>query len=285
MQLVRAREAYERTLAENVNHPKALQQLGWLYHQPTPFANNETAAQLLTRSIDIGALFTFFWSGLLIVSSDPTDTQSWYLLGRVYMAQQMYTKAYDAYQQAVYRDNRNPTFWCSIGVLYFQINQYRDALDAYSRAIRLNPYMSEVWFDLGTLYEACSQTNDALDAYQRAADLDHTNVQIKHRLAALKQQITSGFRYAFCAPCIDPNAPAGRRSPPEPPLEPTPPPLLARRLRLQTRPHRYVSLHSCWSPISDARLQLPSTTALPSIGDGTTEPPVRTDPLLLSTLF
>ena len=64
------------------------------------------------------------------------------------MAGQKYNKAYEAYQQAVYRDGRNPTFWCSIGVLYFQINQYRDALDAYSRAIRINPYISEVWFDL-----------------------------------------------------------------------------------------------------------------------------------------
>jgi len=67
------------------------------------------------------------------------------------MSQQKYPKAYEAYQRAVYRDGRNPTFWCSIGVLYYQINQYRDALDAYSRAIRLNPHISEVWYDLGTL--------------------------------------------------------------------------------------------------------------------------------------
>lgn len=69
------------------------------------------------------------------------------------MAQQKYNEAYDAYQQAVYRDSNNPTFWCSIGVLYFQINQHRDALDAYTRAIRINPYISELWYDLGTLYE------------------------------------------------------------------------------------------------------------------------------------
>lgn len=87
----------------------------------------------------------------LLIVLDNTDSQSWYLLGRCYMSQSKYPKAYEAYQQAVYRDGRNPTFWCSIGVLYYQINQYRDALDAYSRAIRLNPYISEVWYDLGTL--------------------------------------------------------------------------------------------------------------------------------------
>ena len=142
---------------------------------------------------------------------DQTDAQSWYLLGRCYMSQQKYPKAYEAYQQAVYRDGRNPTFWCSIGVLYYQINQYRDALDAYSRAIRLNPNISEVWYDLGTLvslhrysfrshkltnqqYESCNnQTSDALDAYSRAAELDPSNIHIKARLALLKGQSTAGL--------------------------------------------------------------------------------------------
>ena len=136
------------------------------------------------------------------------------------MSQQKYSKAYEAYQQAVYRDGRNPTFWCSIGVLYYQINQYRDALDAYSRAIRLNPYISEVWYDLGTLvsfdqvyqypyhetnfnvqYESCNnQTADALDAYQRAAELDPNNVHIKARLQLLRNGGQNGIPSQHSAP-------------------------------------------------------------------------------------
>lgn len=132
------------------------------------------------------------------------------MLGRCYMSQHKFPKAYEAYQQAVYRDGRNPTFWCSIGVLYYQINQYRDALDAYSRAIRLNPNISEVWYDLGTLvsvilapkrfcllistqYESCNnQTTDALDAYQRAAELDPNNQAIKARLQLLRSGQSTG---------------------------------------------------------------------------------------------
>ncbi|KXS10855.1 TPR-like protein [Gonapodya prolifera JEL478] len=173
-----ARTAYERVLAENPTHAKVLQQLGWLYHQQSSsFANQELAVSFLSRSLE----------------SDPADAQTWYLLGRCFMAQQKFNKAYDAYQQAVYRDGRNPTFWCSIGVLYYQINQYRDALDAYSRAIRLNPYISEVWYDLGTLYESCNnQISDAMDAYKRALELDPNNPHVKQRLQLLEQGAHSG---------------------------------------------------------------------------------------------
>jgi glucose repression mediator protein len=75
------------------------------------------AVQYLTRSL----------------KSDDSDPQSWYLLGRCYMAEQNYNKAYEAYQQAVYRDSRNPTFWCSIGVLYFQINQVKEGFEVSDR--------------------------------------------------------------------------------------------------------------------------------------------------------
>ncbi|RKP09624.1 hypothetical protein THASP1DRAFT_14038 [Thamnocephalis sphaerospora] len=173
-----AKEAFERVLAMNPSHPKRLQQLGWLYHQQQcSFHNQDHAVQCMTRD----------------GTADPNDPQSWYLLGRCYMAKQNYNKAYEAYQQAVYRDSRNPTYWCSIGVLYYQINQYRDALDAYTRAIHLNPYISEVWYDLGTLYESCNnQISDALDAYQRAAELDPNNPHIKQRLQLLRSTQANG---------------------------------------------------------------------------------------------
>jgi tetratricopeptide (TPR) repeat protein len=181
-----AKEAYEHVLAENPNHAKVLQQLGWLYHQSNAgFENQDMAIQFLTRSLE----------------SDANDAQSWYLLGRAYMAERNYNKAYEAYQQAVYRDGKNPTFWCSIGVLYYQISQYRDALDAYSRAIRLNPYISEVWFDLGSLYESCNnQISDAIDAYARALELDPENPHIQQRLTLLRNAEARGEQQVSSAP-------------------------------------------------------------------------------------
>ncbi|EJP62121.1 General transcriptional corepressor ssn6 [Beauveria bassiana] len=183
-----AKAAYQRVLDHTPTHAKVLQQLGWLHHQQSSsYEYQDRAIQYLEKSVNAGRTSTISSDRSTLTAADNTDAQSWYLLGRCYMSQQKYPKAYEAYQQAVYRDGKNPTFWCSIGVLYYQINQYRDALDAYSRAIRLNPYISEVWYDLGTLYESCNnQISDALDAYQRAAELDPHNPHIKNRLQLLR---------------------------------------------------------------------------------------------------
>ncbi|KAI0564799.1 TPR repeat containing protein [Gracilaria domingensis] len=166
-------EMYKQALKENPQHPKTLQNYGWLEHSHN--SNAAEAIHLLRRSAEY----------------EPNDGQTWYLLGRVYMSLREFRQAYDAYQQAVYRDCSNATFWCSIGVLYYQMNQRRDAMDAYTRAIGLNPYVSEVWYDLGTLYESCDQSSDAIDAYRQAAKLAPDNAQITARLRVLEANIAN----------------------------------------------------------------------------------------------
>ncbi|KAF8060933.1 TPR-like protein [Lyophyllum atratum] len=234
----RAKDAYERVVADNPGHAKVLQQLGWLYHQDgTSFQNQDLAIQYLTKSLE----------------ADPSDAQSWYLLGRAYMAGQKYNKAYEAYQQAVYRDGRNPTFWCSIGVLYFQINQFRDALDAYSRAIRINPYISEVWFDLGSLYESCNnQISDAIDAYARASELDPSNPAISQRLQLLKTAQATGGQLP-AAPGPQDVHPTAYASAVVPPHGLTGPPLL-----LQSSSHRPAFRADSRGPPNDIALPPPS---------------------------
>lgn len=167
-----AKGAYKRVLDRDPNHPKVLQHLGILYHcQSSNPDAQEQAIDYLERSLRI----------------DPDNAQSWYLLGRSYITHSNFPKAYEAYQQAVFRDANNPKFWCSIGVLYYKINQYHDALDAYARSLHIDPYISEAWFNLGTLYESCNnQVNDALDAYFRATELDPNNQQIKARVHILQ---------------------------------------------------------------------------------------------------
>lgn len=117
------------------------------------------------------------------------------------MQQSNYGKAYEAYQQAVYRDGKNPAYWCSIGVLYFNINQYHDALDAYTRAVRIHPFIPEIWQNLGILYESChDQLADATDAYQRASQLDPGNVELERRLKEVRTALRNGTEITTAPP-------------------------------------------------------------------------------------
>ena len=187
-------ETYERILAENPDNAKALQKLGWLHHQDSsePFQNQELAIQYLTKSLEAGTcLRGVLRCPEMNVLPDPSDADSWNMLGRAYVASLMYKKAYKAYHQTALSHGHNSTFWCSIGVLYSQVNQSLDAFDAYSRAIRINPHVPEVWFNLGSLYESNNQTSDAIYGYAHAAELAPNNPTITQRLQLLKTTHTT----------------------------------------------------------------------------------------------
>lgn len=134
--------------------PKIRRELGCLaLTQPTVFENDSSALALLLKATE----------------EDPQDSLNWYYLGRLYLQLRQPTKAYDAYQQAVYRDGRNAAFWNSIGLLYFNIGQFRDALDALTRAVHHAPHSSTLWWNLGLLYESChgAGSEDAREAFQK----------------------------------------------------------------------------------------------------------------------
>eukprot|EP01028_Stygiella_incarcerata_P000660 TRINITY_DN1099_c0_g1_i3.p1 TRINITY_DN1099_c0_g1~~TRINITY_DN1099_c0_g1_i3.p1 ORF type:complete len:495 (+),score=117.97 TRINITY_DN1099_c0_g1_i3:716-2200(+) len=170
----RAKKLYEEILEARPDHAKALQQLGWIHQQSSDPEERELAISYLTKSAEF-----------------VPDAETWYMLGRAYMSKRDFSKAYDAYRNAVGIDSTNAVIWCSVGVLFFEMERYRDALEAYTRAIHLNPRFSEVWFDLGTLYEACQQIRDALDAYKRAAELDQDNKEVQMRIEMLTRQMHS----------------------------------------------------------------------------------------------
>ena len=92
---------------------------------------------------------------MINTGKENQNVEGWYLLARAWLARapsdEACSKAYEAYQQAVYRDGRNPALWNSIAILYFKIDQYRDSIDALSRSIRLNPYIPTTWRNLGVL--------------------------------------------------------------------------------------------------------------------------------------
>jgi len=172
-------------------HVKALQKLGLLYQKPgLTFRSIEHAIQCFKKALESGMLFLLSRDAqfLEFYLTDSSNVQSWYLLGRAHMSEKLYHNAFDAYQQAIYRDGSHPAVWCSIGILYFKSYQSRVAFDAYRRAVCLEPNIFEVWFNIGSLYEhADNHLQDAIEAYTKASQLDPTDTTVSSRLKLLKQ--------------------------------------------------------------------------------------------------
>lgn len=173
----------ERGADSTSQYPKILVRLAYIYalpdeaERPNPVRDLDLANSCIDHALRL----------------DPKDSQAWYILGRCFMQRGNYSKAYEAYQQAVYRNSRNSKMWSSIGILYQEINQFRDALDGYTRAIRLNPYIPEIWFNLGSLYErANNQVQDAIGAYHRPEELDDTYTLAAERVKYLKSVLETG---------------------------------------------------------------------------------------------
>ncbi|XP_067669128.1 lysine-specific demethylase 6A-like isoform X2 [Haliotis asinina] len=156
-----AKESYEQfAQLEDIKSTvkaTALRQLGWLYHTQEQFGDKQTretrAIHYLQKSNEL----------------DPSNGQTWYLLGRCYSSIGKVHDAFVSYRQSIDKSEANADTWCSIGVLYQQQNQPMDALQAYICAVQLDKSHSAAWTDLGILYEACNQPNDSLTCYLNAS--------------------------------------------------------------------------------------------------------------------
>lgn len=181
-----AMDAYTNALARNPNHIKCYHGIAWLLHKA---GKTDQAAPFLQRAVQL----------------NPADAYTHYVMGRIAMTSKDYRVAYDSYQQAVYRDSKNPLFWCAIGVLYFHMQQHRDAMDAFTRAIHIDPTMPQVWHDMGILYEIYQQFPDAVDAYRRAVRLNPNNTETSRRLTLLEQVIATGATQSPHPPPMTPD--------------------------------------------------------------------------------
>jgi len=113
----------------------------------------EYAIARLKESIDAGQFVLLSALVIYVVdrTSDPSFSDTWYMLGRAYQWRDAHRKARRAFQQAVFRERGAAVYWLSIGILNLSINQWIDSLDAFTHAIILSPLTAIAWFNIGVL--------------------------------------------------------------------------------------------------------------------------------------
>lgn len=164
---------------------------GWLFCREYEAMLERQTEDPASLSADLHALAEKAMSLLdRVLELDPSNHQSWYILGRLKCLAKAYPRAYEIYQQALLRNGSVPHVWNSIGILYYRIGQYKDSLDAFIRSIHLSPKESIVWTNLGVLYEQCAgQIGDAIESYTKALEYNPSNTMVRQRWGFLKTKI------------------------------------------------------------------------------------------------
>lgn len=95
----------------------------------------------------------------------------WNNLGKLYFQQRDYTKAIEAYEQALTVKPDYLPALIGLGNAQKSSKLYDSAADSYNEALRIDPDYYEAWYGKGSVAEYLGQDQFAREYYQRAVDL------------------------------------------------------------------------------------------------------------------
>ncbi len=102
----------------------------------------------------------------------PGVSQSWALLGSLYLTQDQVDTGIQALEKAISLDQDNPGVYFSLGSAYFRQENYPKAEKALKAGLEIKPDVSEALFDLGNTYYRMGAFKEAISQYQKAVKLD-----------------------------------------------------------------------------------------------------------------
>jgi len=102
---------------------------------------------------------------------------AYFIIGYCYEKLGAYTKAVEAYKQAISLNPVNASVvHCNLGIAYYGLGLYKDAIESYKQALRIDPDYTEAYFRLGQVFFPLSRYTDAIDACKQALRIDPDNV-------------------------------------------------------------------------------------------------------------
>ena len=103
---------------------------------------------------------------------DPDDAIAHYNLGVAYDELGFHKNAIEAYKQAIRIDPDYANAHGNLGATYGQLGFYKDAIEAFKQAIRINPDYAKAHFGLGLAYLMVGDKSSALNEYKILKELD-----------------------------------------------------------------------------------------------------------------
>lgn len=131
-----------------------------------------SVAQVLRADDKYGAAAEYIE---VLVRLDGHDGEAWSCLGHCYLMMDELTKAYQAYQAALYnvRNPKEPKLWYGIGILYDRYGSLDHAEEAFSQVMNMAPDFdkaNEIFFRLGIIYKQQTKYTQSLQCFQYIAN-------------------------------------------------------------------------------------------------------------------
>jgi len=123
-----------------------------------------------------------------ILRIDPTERQSFVMLGRLYQIKGDRDKATQIYKQLLGVEPGSEEGVTALAKLHMDAGNYKEAVDLLEQFVRTRPDSDGALQTLGEAYSDLQQYAKAADAYKRASDLDPDDIEIK------KAQAEAAFR-------------------------------------------------------------------------------------------
>jgi len=110
----------------------------------------------------------------IAIKTDIPSLKAWayFHIGYCYVELGNYTKAIEAYKQAIRIDPDDASTYVNLGVASGQLGLYKDAIEAIKQAIRIEPDDAETLYNLGVTYILIGDRNLALNEYEILKELD-----------------------------------------------------------------------------------------------------------------
>jgi tetratricopeptide (TPR) repeat protein len=114
-----------------------------------------------------------------IVRIDPTERQSFLMLGRLYQIKGDRDKATEIYKQFLGIEPGNEDGVTALAKLHMDAGNYKEAVELLEQFIAQRPDSDSALQTLGEAYSDQQEYLKAADAYKRAAEIDPDDIEIK----------------------------------------------------------------------------------------------------------
>lgn len=114
-----------------------------------------------------------------IVRIDPTERQSFLMLGRLYQIKGDRDKATEIYKQFLGIEPGNEDGVTALAKLHMDAGNYKEAVELLEQFIKQRPDSDGALQTLGEAYSDQQEYLKAADAYKRAAEIDPDDIEIK----------------------------------------------------------------------------------------------------------